>query len=46
MVWYVSYSSLGAVDWTLYKFGGEGGFNIALLQFVSVLFIDVLWSLL
>ena len=22
--WFVSYSSLEAVDWSLYKFGGEG----------------------
>ena len=24
MVWCVNYSSLEAVDWSLYKFGGEG----------------------
>ena len=24
MVWYVSYSSLETVDWSLYKFGSEG----------------------
>ena len=24
MVWCVSYSSLETVDWSLYKFGGEG----------------------
>ena len=24
MVWCVSYSSLQAVDWSLYKFGNEG----------------------
>ena len=25
MEWCVSYSSLETVDWSLYKFGGEGG---------------------
>ena len=24
MVWCVSYSSLETIDWSLYKFGGEG----------------------
>ena len=38
MVWCVTYSSLEAVDWSLYKFSGEG--------FINLLALVYAWSLL